>query len=104
MEYEPTWRRNMSDICRDFYNLSKEYSNTNSCFPDVLTNDYFLSVDDAIKEHKFKDGNKQLAWQSFKHNSSTNIIGWDIIIIMKRNFPNYNKLIKKKESNCCRNI
>src|SRR4051812_33661744 len=73
MEYEPTWRRNMSDICRDFYNLSKDYSDTNSCFSEISTNDYYLSVDDAIKEHKSKDGNKQLAWQSFKHHSSTNI-------------------------------
>ena len=76
MEYEPTWRLNMSDICRDFYNLSKKYSGSNSSSQDdseISTNDYYISVEDAIKAHRSKDGNKELAWQSFKYHSSTDI-------------------------------
>src|ERR1043166_5716137 len=86
MEHEPTWRHNISDICRDFYNLSKKYSDTN----EVMTSSNYLgngtmddnkkvstvsilSVKDAVNEHKSSKGDKQLAWQSFKYHSSTDI-------------------------------
>ena len=32
-----------------------------------------LSMDDAIREHQSKDGNKQIAWHSFKYHSGTNL-------------------------------
>ncbi|UZO15522.1 uncharacterized protein OCT59_006941 [Rhizophagus irregularis] len=32
-----------------------------------------LSVDDAIREHKAENGNKRLAWESFKYHSSTSL-------------------------------
>ena len=107
MEYEPSWRLNMSDICRNFYNLSKKYQNRSfssydtqfsgeiteclnnedydenaslddgqsnqSSIPSSYITITILNVDDAIRMHKSKNGNKQLAWQSFKHHSSTNI-------------------------------
>ena len=95
MEFEPSWRINISDICRDFYKMSKRYSSkyrSNDSYNDIecpedehLSVDYnqtvsptyitikILGVDDAIREHKSKKCNKQLAWQSFKHHSSTNI-------------------------------
>ena len=92
MEYEPESRLGILDICRDLYKLSKKYSNAksislsyvdpNSGFPQnqgiSTLNDYYrynniLSVDDAISEHKSRNGNKQLAWQSFKYHSITDI-------------------------------
>src|ERR1044072_4000509 len=98
MEYEPSWRLNISDICRDFYKLSKKYSKSRwydstqsadieysedydenlsaddnqSASPSFITTK-ILSVEDAIRTHKSKNGSSQLAWQSFKHHSSTNI-------------------------------
>jgi TPR repeat protein len=95
MEYEPTWRLNISDICRDFYKLSKKHSKSRS-YDSTQSNeieyseDYdenlsaedaspsyitiqILTVEDAIRTHKSKNGSRQLAWQSFKHHSSTNI-------------------------------
>src|SRR5438094_907352 len=105
MEFEPTWRRNISDICRDFYSLSKEYQQKSLSydsvsgfvpsidFPIEYTEDgedgeeiiiiddipasvmsiNILTVDDAINEHKSLNGNKQLAWQSFKYHSPANL-------------------------------
>jgi hypothetical protein len=76
MEYEPMWRHNISDICRDFYNLSKKYSNVGNGTMDnnkKLSTVTILSVKDAITEHKSSKGDKQLAWQSFKYHSSTDI-------------------------------
>jgi hypothetical protein len=101
MEYEPSWRLNISDICREYYNLSKKYqsksiSYDSSIFISEFETEYLddfnepiliddspsnqntitipiLTVDDAIHEHKSKNGNKLLAWESFKHHSSTNI-------------------------------
>ncbi|RIA79931.1 kinase-like domain-containing protein [Glomus cerebriforme] len=90
MEYEPEYRISISDICRDFYKLSKKFSYAKSISLSYIDpnsgilqynntkistlNDYYrynkiLSVDDAIREHKSKHGNKQLAWQSFKYHS-----------------------------------
>jgi len=85
MEHEPTWRHSISDICRDFYNLNKKYSNNSNGSLDCLEDEEMsneskkmsmitvLSVEDAIREHKSNNGDKQLAWQSFKYHSSTNI-------------------------------
>src|SRR5437016_1421624 len=85
MEHEPTWRHSISDICRDFYNLNKKYSNKSNGSLDCLEDEEMsneskkmsmitvLSVEDAIREHKSNNGDKQLAWQSFKYHSSTNI-------------------------------
>src|ERR1043165_7137180 len=91
MEYEPIWRPNISDICRDFYKLSEKFSETNhidnyynnsgtdpmslhdnqtSTAPITIK---ILSVEEAIREHKSTDGKKQIAWDSFKYHSSTNI-------------------------------
>jgi hypothetical protein len=102
MEYEAKWRLNISDICREFYNLSKKYQQRSNSYDSSIFNLEFtaeypnglividdddddgssnqntititiLSVDDAIREHKSRNGNKKLAWESFKHHSSTNI-------------------------------
>ncbi|CAI2167819.1 12882_t:CDS:2 [Funneliformis geosporum] len=92
MEYLPTWRPNISDICRDFYKLNEHYSEfySRNNYYIENTEDYksfnsrnyktsssvtinILSVNDAIREHKSNDGNRQLAWDSFKYHSSTNI-------------------------------
>jgi hypothetical protein len=94
MEYEPDYRISISDICRDLYKLSRKFSNAKSISLSYVDpnsgflpynnnarvstlNDYYrynkiLSVDDAIHEHKSKNGNKQLAWQSFKYHSTNN--------------------------------
>ncbi|RGB36213.1 kinase-like domain-containing protein [Rhizophagus diaphanus] len=93
MEYEPEYRISISDICRDLYKLSRKLSNAKSISLSYVDpnsgflpynnvrvstlNDYYrynriLSVDDAIHEHKSKNGNKQLAWQSFKYHSTNN--------------------------------
>jgi len=87
MDYEPELRPTISDICRDLYKLSKKYLNAKSISLSYIDpnsgfsqhrvstlNDYYrynniLSVDDAISEHKSRNGNKQLAWQSFKYHS-----------------------------------
>jgi len=77
MEFEPSWRRNISDICRDFYSLSKKHQRKSPTeYEEILIdnrNQNILTVDDAIRIQKSKNGNKQLAWQSFKFHSSTNI-------------------------------
>ncbi|GES99722.1 kinase-like domain-containing protein [Rhizophagus clarus] len=97
MEYEPTWRLNITDICRDFYNLSKKYQHKSNLYdssifnfefaegfdkPILIDDDddpsnqnttiTFLSVDNAIRENKSMNGNKKLAWDSFKFHSLTN--------------------------------
>jgi TPR repeat protein len=59
----------MSDICRDFYKLSENYSKSKPS----LINISILPVNDAIKEHKLNNGDKQLAWNSFKFYSITNV-------------------------------
>ncbi|CAG8582709.1 9613_t:CDS:2 [Rhizophagus irregularis] len=68
IDYEPRWRPNMSDICRDFYKLSENYSKSKPS----LINISILPVNDAIKEHKLNNGDKQLAWNSFKFYSIIN--------------------------------
>ncbi|GBB84820.1 hypothetical protein RclHR1_01140009 [Rhizophagus clarus] len=94
MKYEPEDRIGISDICRDLYKLSRKFSNVKSISLSYVDpnsgflqcnnnarvstlNDYYrynriLSVEDAIHEHKSKNGNKQLAWQSFKYHSINN--------------------------------
>ncbi|GBB94920.1 hypothetical protein RclHR1_02440014 [Rhizophagus clarus] len=69
IDYEPKWRPNMSDICRDFYKFSENYSKSKPS----LININILPVNDAIKEHKLNNGDKQLAWNSFKYYSITNV-------------------------------
>ena len=95
MEFEPAWRLNISAICHAFYKMSKKYPansyshdlyNEIECPEDeVLSVDdnqnagpayitiKILSVEDAVREHRSKDCDKQLVWQSFKHHSSTDI-------------------------------
>jgi len=86
MEYEPTWRPNISDICRDFYKLSEKHSSTKPKIikhPKVLEGHKekstssvtieILSVDDAIHEHRSQGGRKHVVWDSFKYHSITNI-------------------------------
>jgi len=68
MEYEPRWRPNISDICRDFYKLGEKYSKSKP-----FLNIKILSIDDAIREHHSENGDKQLAWNSFKFYSITNV-------------------------------
>jgi len=53
-----------------------------------------LTVESAIREHKSKNGNKQLAWENFKHHSMTNLeakhwLGYYTIIIHLK-FPHQN--------------
>ncbi|CAB5383804.1 unnamed protein product [Rhizophagus irregularis] len=38
MEYEPSWRLNISDICRDFYNLSKKYQQKSLSYDSSMFN------------------------------------------------------------------
>ena len=86
MEYDPNFRFNISDICRDFYRLGKKYSNKSHVSHDSfeslpVDNDAGLSyitikiitVEDAVRIHKSENGNKHLAWHSFKYHSSTNL-------------------------------
>ncbi|CAI2170324.1 14929_t:CDS:2 [Funneliformis geosporum] len=88
MEQEPQWRPTIFLICRTLSDLNEKYSclMPNSPLPNLkddedLTIDNhpmsqtprILSVEEAIQEHKSNNGNKQLAWQSFKHHSETNI-------------------------------
>ena len=57
-----------------------------------------LSVNDAIREHKSKDGNKQVAWDSFKYHSKYWIgyyyyyHGEDIPELQKMNKEERNKI------------
>ncbi|GBC05371.1 hypothetical protein RclHR1_00620011 [Rhizophagus clarus] len=85
MEHEPKWRLRISEICFNLYELSKTYSeipkspaymsdedeNLIIDQPRNLSASPILSVDEAIREHK-SNGNKQLAWESFKYHSETN--------------------------------
>ncbi|GBC04289.1 hypothetical protein RclHR1_00560016 [Rhizophagus clarus] len=74
MLHDPIWRLNISEICRDFYNLSETYPDPLQKNTEVSTsNTNTLSVVEAINVHKSKNGNKQLAWQSFKYHSSTDL-------------------------------
>src|ERR1043166_993062 len=88
MEHEPQWRLRISEICLNLYRLNEKYSEQIPKSPSYMSDDdenltidsqtissritvAILSVEDAIREHK-SNGNKQLAWQSFKHHSETN--------------------------------
>ncbi|RIA81537.1 kinase-like domain-containing protein [Glomus cerebriforme] len=74
MQYDPMWRLTIVDMCRDFYFLYSGCLQDNS--KGSISNGYYFkipSVEDAITLHKSPNGNKQSAWQSFKHHSSTNI-------------------------------
>ncbi|RIA93146.1 kinase-like domain-containing protein [Glomus cerebriforme] len=90
MLHEPACRPTISEICRKLHKLSKEYSTFDDCPEDYEENllmdiddnqntmpSFFtitiLTVEDAIRTHKSKNGNKQLAWQSFKYHSVTDI-------------------------------
>jgi len=92
MLYEPACRPKISDICQKLHKLSKNYSyiethddydhdetlsvdtiENQNTMPSSFVTITILSIDDAIHIHKSKNGNKQLAWQSFKYHSSTNI-------------------------------
>ncbi|CAG8760027.1 15301_t:CDS:2, partial [Funneliformis caledonium] len=99
MEYEPAWRSTISCICRDLYNLigPREYTSSNSNLenkvstPNYSSESYkenistnnnqssspvtltILPVGDAIREHKSSNGSKQVAWNSFKFHSITNV-------------------------------
>src|SRR4051794_29358983 len=94
MEYNPMWRLNISEICRDFYKMSKnhltkshsnatlntkiertEYHDDISVYVDPIANIIvkIFTVDDAIRIHKSENGSKQSAWQSFKYHSVTDI-------------------------------
>ncbi|RGB36761.1 hypothetical protein C1646_696586 [Rhizophagus diaphanus] len=85
MEHEPEWRLRISEICFNLYELSKKYSDPIPKSPYMSDEDEnliidqpinsfspkILSVEDAIREHK-SNGNKQLAWESFKYHSESN--------------------------------
>ncbi|CAI2165226.1 7181_t:CDS:2 [Funneliformis geosporum] len=98
MEYKSVWRPNITDICENLYDLkhsdlkttfSNEYirgstSNVNLLVNNELNNEQtekvssfviikILSMDDAIREHCSKNGNKQVVWDSFKYHSMVNI-------------------------------
>ncbi|CAB4388270.1 unnamed protein product [Rhizophagus irregularis] len=92
MLHEPACRPKISKICHKLHKLSKNYpkfSTLDDCTEDYDENlssiddnqsamtSFFtitiLTVDDAIRAHKSKNGNKQLAWQSFKYHSVTDI-------------------------------
>ncbi|CAB4388392.1 unnamed protein product [Rhizophagus irregularis] len=76
MEYDSMWRISITDICRDFYNLSnKIHSDSLQDNTEVSTSNDFctLSVDEAINVHRSTNGDKQKAWQSFKYHSLTNL-------------------------------
>jgi len=66
---QPSWRPNISEICCYFYKLGEKYPMSKS-----LTTINILSVEDAIREHKSKYGDKKLAWNSFKYHSAINVI------------------------------
>ncbi|GBC07600.1 hypothetical protein RclHR1_07560004 [Rhizophagus clarus] len=92
MLHERACRPKISKICRKLHKLSKNYSKNSTL--DDCTEDYdenllpiddnqntmtsfititILTVEDAMRAHKSKNGNKQLAWQSFKYHSVTDI-------------------------------
>src|SRR5690242_15665840 len=89
MEHEPQWRLRISEICFELYRLNEKFADPIPRSPSYMSDDdenliidppmtssyiptvQFLSVEDAIREHK-SNGNKKLAWQSFKHHSETN--------------------------------
>jgi len=83
MEHDPQWRLRISTICFELYELNENFANPNfksssymsddddeNLIIDQLTTSY-ISVEDAIREHK-SNGNKKLALQSFRHHSKTN--------------------------------
>ncbi|PKC60139.1 kinase-like protein [Rhizophagus irregularis] len=86
MEHEPEWRLRISEICFNLYELSKKYYDPIPKSPSYKSDEdenliidqpinsfspTILSVEDAIREHK-SNGNKQLAWESFKYHSESN--------------------------------
>ncbi|CAB5382133.1 unnamed protein product [Rhizophagus irregularis] len=86
MEHEPEWRLRISEICFNLYELSKKYYDPIPKSPSYMSDEdenliidqpinsfspTILSVEDAIREHK-SNGNKQLAWESFKYHSESN--------------------------------
>ncbi|CAB4433514.1 unnamed protein product [Rhizophagus irregularis] len=92
MLHEPACRPKISKICHKLHKLSKNYSKFSTL--DDCTEDYdenlssiddnqstmtsfftitILTVEDAVRAHKSKNGNKQLAWQSFKYHSVIDI-------------------------------
>jgi hypothetical protein len=66
MVFEPELRIKISDICIILYSLNKIYQ-----YP--LSNPVILTVEEAVREHKSRNGNKLLAWQSFVYHSETDI-------------------------------
>jgi hypothetical protein len=94
MLHEPACRPKISTICYKLNKLSKKYSNISTLedYEETISIDdnhdnnqnimpsfssfstiTILSVEDATRTHQSKNGNKQLAWQSFKYHSITNI-------------------------------
>src|SRR2546421_5756673 len=76
MEYEPTWRLKISDMCRDFYNLSKKYSdqNVSSASNEFLqTNEIKVEFDEIVS----LDSEKQIIRQ-FKLNHGLFLDGYKI--------------------------
>jgi len=82
MEQEPQWRLTIFVICRTLSELNEKYSNEYSKDDEDLTIDNhpmlqtprILSVDEAIREHKSNNGDKQLAWKSFQYHSETDMV------------------------------
>src|SRR5947207_2170392 len=95
MEFEPMWRHNISDICRDFYNLNEKYS-TKLKSPQYSDEDEsseserssmdsnkssrssgselkILSVAEAIRVHKSSNGDKRIAWLSFQYHAPSDL-------------------------------
>jgi hypothetical protein len=90
MLHEPACRPKISKICHKLHKLSKKFSTLDDCTENydenfssiddnqnTMMTSFFtitiLTVDDAVRAHKSKNGNKQLAWQSFKYHSVTDI-------------------------------
>jgi len=62
MECEPSWRLNISDICRDFYNLSKTYQSNQSSISNLeisaIYNDFSdepIVIDDQSNQTTITD-------------------------------------------------
>ncbi|CAG8680419.1 1066_t:CDS:2 [Funneliformis caledonium] len=85
MEYKPVWRPNITDICRTFFELKTNFSRLSKSNENLLVKNEqietissfriikIISVEDAIRVHKSKNGNKQIVWDSFKYHSMINI-------------------------------